>query len=51
VKLVDFLSLIKVLRMLYGVEMATKTFEQNRHLFYDLDNLSKNSEKRKDKIQ
>lgn len=33
----EFLSLVKVLKMLYGSHIATAFFEKNIALFYDLD--------------
>ena len=36
----EFLNLIKVLRMLYGRDFATKVFENNFKTFYNVDSAS-----------
>jgi len=36
----EFLSLVKVLKMLYGTQIAEKVFTENIELYYNLDSAS-----------
>lgn len=38
----EFLDLVKVLKMLYGTQIAEKFFTKNISLYYDLDSASLN---------
>lgn len=41
----EFLSLVKVLKMLYGRDFADNFFTNNIDLYYDLDSASLNKQK------
>lgn len=40
---VEFLDFIKVIKMLYGRDVATNIFEKNLHKYYNLDSESLNN--------